>query len=98
MRHSFAKPEGDGKLARRTFIAQAMTLPLAIKIGVVFAAADLDPAAQSASRATIAKVWIAEFSDSGAATGVAALGKVVKSDLEWKQQLTAEQYNVTREG
>jgi hypothetical protein len=38
MSDSFAKPEGDGKLARRTFIAEAIKLPLAIKIGLAFAA------------------------------------------------------------
>ncbi len=38
MRHSFAKPEGEGKLARRTFIAGAIVLPLVIKIGFGFAA------------------------------------------------------------
>jgi hypothetical protein len=50
IRHSFAKPEGDGKLARRTFIAEAVMLPLAIKIGLAFAseAAGSDSGAQSA--------------------------------------------------
>lgn len=98
MRHSFAKPEGHWRLTRRTFIAEAITLPIAIKIGLAFAAEATDSASQSASRGTIGKVWIAEFSDSGAPTGVATFSKVVRSDAEWKQQLTAEQYNVTREG
>lgn len=85
-------------MARRTFIAEAITLPLAIKIGLAFGAEATDTAAQSANRGTIAKVSIAEFSDSGAPTGIATFGKVVRSDAEWKHQLTAEQYNVTREG
>jgi peptide-methionine (R)-S-oxide reductase len=99
MRYSFAKPEGDGKLSRRIFIAEAIMLPLAVKIGIVFAAeAASDSEAQSASGRTIAKVWIAEFSPTGVPTGLSRIDKVVKTDLEWKKQLTAEQYDVTREG
>ena len=50
MSHSFAKPEGDGKLARLTFIAEAVMLPLAIKIGLAFGseAVGSDSGAQSA--------------------------------------------------
>jgi peptide-methionine (R)-S-oxide reductase len=75
-------------------------LPLVIKIGLAFAteSADSDTGTQSASGGAIPKVVIAEFSDSGISTGVATLGKVIKSDAEWKKQLTAEQYEVTRLG
>jgi peptide-methionine (R)-S-oxide reductase len=98
MRHNFANPEGDGKLAQRAFVAGAIMLPLTIKIGLTFAAetAGSDSGAPGASAS--GKVSIAEFSDSGAPTALASLGKVVKSDLEWKKQLTTEQYEVTREG
>ena len=37
MRHSFAMAEGDGKLVRRAFIAGAIMLPIAIKVGFAFA-------------------------------------------------------------
>ena len=100
MRHSLAKPEGGGKLSRRIFIAEAIMLPLAVKIGLAFAAeaAVSDSDARSASGGAIAKVWIAEFSPSGVPTRLARLDRVVKSELEWKKQLTAEQYDVTRQG
>jgi len=102
MRHSFAKPEGDGKLARRAFIAGAMVLPLVIKMGFALAAEAAGsvsgPQGAGASGDAVGKVSIAEFSDSGAPTGLASLGKVVKSDAEWKKQLTAVEFDVAREG
>jgi peptide-methionine (R)-S-oxide reductase len=99
MSQRFAKPEGDGKLPRRTFIAEAVLLPLAIKVGLLAAdAAGLESEAHSASSGSIARILIAGFNDSGAPTGLALLGKVTKNNLEWKKQLNAEQYDVTREG
>ena len=42
------------------------------------------------------KVHIAEFDANGNKTGVVEVNKVVKSDEEWRKQLTAEQFDVTR--
>jgi peptide-methionine (R)-S-oxide reductase len=100
MTDTFAKQFSCVKLTRRKFIAETIALPFAIKSGLVFAAEPVGPQRQalSASGGDIGKVWIAEFSASGAPTGVVRLDKVVKSDVEWKKQLTAEQYSVTREG
>jgi peptide-methionine (R)-S-oxide reductase len=42
-------------------------------------------------------VRIAEFDGSGQKTGVAMVEKIVKSDAEWKRQLTPEQFAVTRQ-
>jgi peptide-methionine (R)-S-oxide reductase len=100
MAYTFAKPQNDDKLTRRGFVAAAILLPLAVKLGFAFAeeATDSNSGAQEPGTAgAIEKVSIAEFTDSGSPTGVASLGKVIKSAAEWKKQLTPEQYEITRE-
>jgi peptide-methionine (R)-S-oxide reductase len=99
MRHASANPEVGGQLSRRGFIARSVILPVAIKIGVVLAsdAAGFDGSSPNDRTNTVGKVWVAEFSSSGTPKGLARLDKIVKSAVEWKQQLTAEQYEVTRE-
>jgi len=42
------------------------------------------------------KVRIAEFDANGNKTGVVEVDKIVKTDAEWKKQLDAEQFEVTR--
>ena len=59
-------------------------LPLAIKMGFALAAEAAGSDSDVQGAGAIGKVPVAEFSDSGAPTGLASLGKVVKSEAEWK--------------
>lgn len=47
-------------------------------------------------RGTIPKVSIVRFSDSGERLGKEILDKVVRSDQEWRRQLSANVYDITR--
>ncbi len=64
------------------------------------AAWSLHPAPLSGSlRATavlLPEVAIAEFSSAGVATGTVRVPKIVKSDAEWRRQLSANAFDITR--
>ena len=52
--------------------------------------------AEVARRRDPVAVQLVEFSDSGKRTGIVTTDKVIKTDEEWKRQLTPEQFAVTR--
>ena len=53
--------------------------------------------ASNAGERSPKQVTIVEFNDQGQRTGVVTVDRIVKTDAEWKKQLTPKQFEVTRQ-
>ena len=85
----------DKNLSRRRFLTTAFAMGSAWALGRVTSAAP--PGTEiSGSKSKPRLVTLVEFTDSGKREGTVMVEKVVKTDEEWKQMLTPEQFEVTR--
>lgn len=64
---------------------------------VTLGLAGCTPAVSDAPGEKPSNVKIVEFTDAGASKGVITVDKVIKTEEEWRKQLTPEQFKVTRQ-
>ena len=85
-------------IGRRAFVGSLVAIPAIIAFGFAEFGGISDAAGDSSDQrgSGIVKVSIVEFTDSGQRKGLVMENKVVKTDEEWRKQLTPEQYKVAR--
>jgi peptide-methionine (R)-S-oxide reductase len=85
-------------IGRRAFVGSILAIPAMIAFGFAEFRGISDASADSSDQrgSGIVKVSIVEFTDSGQRKGLVMEDKVVKTDEEWRKQLTPEQYKVAR--
>jgi peptide-methionine (R)-S-oxide reductase len=82
------------KVARRAFLLSGGMAAAAIAAWSLHPASS--PTTASSQSGPASEVSIAEFSSSGVATGTIRVPKIVKSNAEWKRQLSGNAFDIAR--
>jgi len=84
----------DIRHSRRRLLLGMAATPLALAVSACVRSADKSAGAPAASKASM--VSIENFSAAGASLGKATVPKIVKTDDDWRKQLGAASFEVTR--
>ena len=91
VQHESCGPKGEGAdLGRRRLLCSAL-----VSVGVIATIAALEHL-EAAAAADAGEVLVEGFSPAGRSLGVSQVPKIVRSDAEWRQQLSAQAFNITR--
>ncbi len=83
-------------IGRRAFVAAIAAIPAIIAFGYAERGFTESGDSPDSGGSGIVKVSIVEFTDSGQKKGLVMVDKVVKTDAEWRKELTPEQFEVAR--
>jgi peptide-methionine (R)-S-oxide reductase len=85
-------------IGRRAFVAAIAAIPAIIAFGYAERGVTADASGDSpdSGASGIVKVSIVEFTDAGQRKGLVMVDKIVKTDEEWRKELSPEQFEVAR--